>query len=343
MKFTVEIAAFAAAVRRASSVIQARNVIPSLACVHIAADAGLRITATDLNEWITVAAPASVSAPGAICVRADTLSAWLAACPKGALVDCAVNGHKVTFRAGRNSVSMIYIPAEDFPELQHKDERSEVPNVIAAMETCLPYASEEDSRRMLMGVFVGGGHVVATNGYIACAVAVGDTGDIAATIPTSGVRQVIQSGPAARLFVGAWSWSCEDDGITMGGKLIGEAFLDWQRAVPSPEITVTVDADEIAAACGTVAVAAGNMKVRGIAITGDGTAAVLRCQGDLGEATAEVACEGPAFSCGINSKYAQTAMKTMAGRVISMGIADPILMTSPAAPETRVLVMQMRL
>lgn len=344
MRFAVEHDHFLTAVKRASGVIAGRNTVPVLACVHIAAsDTGLKVRGTNLNEWVTVACDAAVTAPGAACINAAQLSAWLAASPKGALVDFKL-GDRADLTAGRATASFAVFDSADFPTPPNRDADVEVPRGIEGLRVCAPYAADEEARHYLNGVAINSGHAVATNGHILAALDIGAPVDLAAIIPTLGVRQIVQSSDAARLFVGEYTWDCEDGPVVMGGKLIEGTFPDWQRAIPKDALVVaTVDADAVADAIAQVQIASSD-KAKAIAMDGDGEAVAVSCRGDAMAASASVTGEGEPFRAAISSRYAQIAMKTFAGRVVSLASAadQPVVLTSEAAPGLLSCIMQMR-
>jgi DNA polymerase III subunit beta len=344
MKFQAELKPLLAAVKRAQGVIASRHTIPSLACVKIdATDTGLRITGTNLDEWVVARCEASVSAPGSVLIEAGRLAAWLGAAPKGALIECfPVNGCAV-FQAGRTTASFNVLPVEDFPLPPPSDAETEVLGAAPALVTCAAFASVDDTRYYLNGVAINCGHAVATNGHICCAVDIGADAGIDAILPNSAVRQIAAAGPNARLFVGPNTWACEDESARLGGKLLAATYPDWQRIIPRDPVDVAqIDADALTDAVKAV-VMAGDDKARTIALEGDGAEVTLRCRGQNMDASAQVSCDGAAFKIGLNSKYALTALAVFAERVVTLSGGNPTVLTCADMPGVRVAVMEMRL
>lgn len=345
MRFTAERANFAAAVKRASGPIQSRNVIPILSFVHIAAtDTGVKVRGTSMNEWVTAKFDAATTTSGATCVDAASLSAWLQAVAKGALIEFKIEDGRAVLTAGRATASFATMEAADFPNPPDRDAKTEVAGAIPALRICAPYASDEEARYYLRGVAINAGHAVAANGHILCAVNIAADPEIAVIVPTFGIRQIAQSSDAARLFVGANTWACEDGNVVMGGKLIDGTYPDWQRAVPKDNpIVATLDADTIAGAVTAVQMASGE-RARVIKIEGDGEFATVSCRGDAMSATDQAAYEGVSFATALNSKYAQTAMKTFEGRVVRWATGNDVavVMTCEAAPELLACLIPMR-
>jgi DNA polymerase-3 subunit beta len=161
-------------------------------------------------------------------------------------------------------------------------------------------------------------------------------------LPNEALRQIIQSGPDARLFVNPTQWVCEDEGGRIGGKLIDGTFPDWQRIVPKIEATSEVDADALSGAIASVSVADDD-RVRGIKIKGDGSELTLQAQGSAASAEAVMSYGGVAFEFGVSSRYAATALATFAGHVVRIGTdGNMSAWTCEAMPDLRVCVMGMR-
>ncbi|MGL4811871.1 MAG: DNA polymerase III subunit beta [Beijerinckiaceae bacterium] len=345
MKFQAERADLLAAVKRACSVVPSRTTIPILSCVLIeATDTGGKVVASDLDQWITVSAKAAVSQPGSTCLPAHQLESWLAATPKGALISLEVVDDRAVLVAGSATASFGTLYSEDFPVPAARDTPVEVPSAIPALAMCLPYVSNEETRYYLNGVALSGGHAVATNGYIGCAVDIGCALEHAPIIPTDAVRQIIQSSPSARLFMGENTWACEDEGVLMGGKLIDGVYPDWSRVFASGGNSVSVDADAMSDAIKLAQVASGE-RARAIVLTSNGQSLSVDCRGEAMTSGSSVPCADGEFRVGMNSKYALTAMATFAGRVVNMMVdakGGPVGFTCDMVPELRVSVMPMR-
>lgn len=343
MKFTAEREPLVAAVKRAAGVVESRNTVAILGCLLMqASDTGLSVFATNLDSWVTAKCAAATADAGVAVVNAAQLVAWLNATPKGKLIKCIV-GDRAVFTAGRMTASFEVLDRLDFPIPISNACPNEVIGGIKAMATCLPYVSSEEARYYLNGVAVSQGHVVATNSHMVCAVDVSAPDDWAAIIPTPAVRQIIQSSPAARLWIGENQWSCEDEGVTMGGKLIDGTFPDWTRAMPRDLGAVAeFDADDMMLAANAV-VMASNERSRAVAMVAANGNITLSCRGEAMTATAVVPHDGGAFEFGINQKYLSIAAGTFSGNVVRWAQdSGLVVMTCAAMPEMRVAIMGMR-
>lgn len=344
MKFTAERTPLIAAIKRASGVIQSRNTTPALACVLITAtDTGVKFYASNLNEWAAVDCVAAVSGAGEICVNAKALLEWLNTTPKGALVGMELTGHRAVLTAGRFSISFTTFSRSDFPASEAASGLVEVAGIIPALAQCVPYAAIEEVRYYLRGVAINAGHAVATDGHRLCVVDVRCDPAIEAILPNEALRQITQSGPDARLFVGPTQWVCEDDGARIGGQLIDGTFPDWQRIVPKIEATSEIDTDALASAIASVSVA-DDGRVRRIKIKGDGAELILQTQGSAASAEAIMSYDGVAFEFGVNVRYAATALATFAGHVVRIGVdGNMSAWACDGMPDLRVCVMGMRI
>lgn len=344
MRFTSELPPLLAAVKRARSTIESRQTIPILGCVHIkAADNDLRITGTNLDEWVSIKCAASVAAPGVTCVDAGLLLAWLSAAPKGALVSGAIEDGRLVLTAGRATASFAVMDALDYPAPERSEKGEEVANAFAALTMCLPFAAQEEARRYLNGVAVDRGHAVATDGHRLCAIHISAPENLSAIIPSNGVRQITQFGDGARLWIGEHSWRCESTDVVSGGKLLAETFPDWERITPKDDPIGTADADDMADAIAQVIVASGE-KSRAVRLIGGDAEISMTCQGPLMTANGGVAYDGSAFELGVNGKYADSALRVFSGNVLELAVTNNMaLLTCKAMPDVRVVVVGMRI
>jgi DNA polymerase III subunit beta len=344
MKFTAERQALLAAVKRASSIIQSRNVIPALACVRLeATDTGLHAHATNLDEWARVTCEAAVSAQGSICVNAALLLAWLNAAPKGALVAFEVHEYRAYVSAGRLSADFATLPATDMPTHDAPADLVEVADAIPALTMCLPYVATDDVQYYLLGVAVNRGHVVALDGHKACSVDIGADEAISVIIPTAAVRQIIACTSSARIFVNEYQWACEDEGIRLGGKQIDGEFPDWTRVMGSEvEAVQAIDCDALQEAVTGVKMADDN-RGQCVRLVGKAGEISVSSRGSGAQAAAMLSYEGPDFETAFNPKNLEPALATFSGRIATVS-CDPAqaLFTCDAMPSVRVKVMGMR-
>lgn len=347
MRLTIERDTIAAAVKRASGAIMSRNTIPMLECVHIkAADNAIRITGSNMDEWVSVRCDAAVTDAGAVCVNAILLSAWLQASPKGALVNLSIINGELAATAGRATATFSTLPADQYPTPEKSDKGEEVPARIEALAACLPFASDEEARYYLRGVAVSEGHFVATDGHRLCAVDVSAPREISAIIPTRGVQQIVQFSDGARLWIGPNYWRCEAENVVAGGKLIDGTFPEWVRVIPTDGAVGSTDADAMLAAVRQAMIVSGE-RSKAVTIKAEAEQIEAQCRGPIGTASGAATYDGEAFQVGMNGKYAETALSVFSGNVVDVlaqtGGNSMVRFTCKAKPDTRVVVMGMRI
>jgi DNA polymerase III subunit beta len=344
MRFSAEAKDLLAAVKRASSVVEARNTIPILGCLRIeATDTGLRLSGTCLDTWITVSCRAAVSAPGAICADAALLSAWLGAVPKGALVQAEIENGALRLTAGRMQADIRTLGADMFPMGEKTDGGTEVPGAAAGLAVCLPFAGSDESRPWSLGVAVTGGHFVGFDGHRLCAIA-SDIGDsVSAVIPAKAARLILSLGPGARVWLHDATWRAEAEGCTLAGKLLDVSYPDWARVAASAiDAAGGVDADAFAAALLAVLVASVE-KSKAVKVACADEKMTLSCQGPLMNGEAVVTWDGAETEFAVNAKYMQDALGPFIGQVACIEAnKDLIRLTCEAIPGLRVMVAGIR-
>jgi DNA polymerase III subunit beta len=121
MKFAVDRAVLMKALAHVQSVVERRNTIPILANVMLtASDAGLRLTATDMEIAIVEDIPGvSVARPGRTTAPAATLYEIVRKLGESAKIefDHAGGDAPLALRAGRFATSLMVLPVEDFPSM----------------------------------------------------------------------------------------------------------------------------------------------------------------------------------------------------------------------------------
>ena len=121
MKFSVDRAVLLKALAHVQSVVERRNTIPILANVMLAAsDAGLRLTATDMEIAVVEEIPGvTVARPGRTTAPAATLYEMVRNLPEGAKIELDHPGGDapLALRAGRFATSLMVLPVEDFPSM----------------------------------------------------------------------------------------------------------------------------------------------------------------------------------------------------------------------------------
>src|ERR687898_2604491 len=141
-----------------SRAVSTRSTLPVLANVLLKTeDAGLKLTATNLEIGITYWVPGKIETDGATTVPARLLSDLVASLPGSEKVDLELQGtDTLHLRCGRFATHVKGIDADEFPTIQTAGERPTTriaQNVLrrALAETAFAAASDE-ARPILTGV-----------------------------------------------------------------------------------------------------------------------------------------------------------------------------------------------
>ena len=141
-----------------SRAVSSRSTLPVLANVLLKTeDAGLKLTATNLEIGITYWVPGKIDTDGATTVPAKLLTDLINSLPSGDRVDLELGaGESLHIRCGRFETHVKGIDADEFPAIQTAGERPTTriaQNVLrrALAETAFAAASDE-ARPILTGV-----------------------------------------------------------------------------------------------------------------------------------------------------------------------------------------------
>jgi DNA polymerase-3 subunit beta len=171
--FTVDAAKFSQRLSHVAGIVERRNTIPILGCVHIEAGrGGVSITATNLDQWARarVEAQPGINA-GAFCVEAARLSEMVKR--MSGTLEIIVAGGVAKINAGRAKGEIPTLPADDFPPMAFASEAVRWGFKAAPLARALgsvAYAcSAEETRYYLRGVHMrqvkDGLRLEATDGY----------------------------------------------------------------------------------------------------------------------------------------------------------------------------------
>lgn len=233
MKAKVEAEALRDALKAVTAAVPSKSTIPILTNVLIeAADARLRLIATNLDMSAEAQIKAAVAEPGDFTVSATLLASY-AAVALGE-IDLAHKKHQLSAKAKGRQVALPTLPAEDFPRPTAKEgEPHPDPAALAsAMEFCLPACSTQEIRYYLCGVYVGAEDVVGTDGHRMHRTPL--KSPVAGIVPREMIPSVIAAlrRADARFFMNDSAWRVEAAGLTLQGKLIDGSFPDYERIMP---------------------------------------------------------------------------------------------------------------
>lgn len=371
MKLTIEQPALVTALSSAIGVIENRNTIPILGNILIdASDAGLRITASNLDMWHAETVVADVAAPGATTIPAKLALDFVRKLPSGAAVTIeSKDDTQIVIKSGRSRATLSTLPAEDFPAVETFQSNSafSVPaDKLASVIRKLTYAiSTEETRYYLNGIHVrpiDGKRLdfVATNGHILARHAVAVEDDVEGLsgiiIPRAAIDHIGKLIAKATGPVEVQSTdrniSFRIGGIHVTSKLIDGTFPDYQRVIPT-DVPHDAHVDRLsldAAVARISSIVKSGKGARGVRFdfVGDGIKISARSNETNadGEDFIDAEYTGPDITVGYNCLYIDQVAGAFDGDTLRVSLnADsgfPGVFTSPTEPDYLAVVMPMR-
>jgi DNA polymerase III subunit beta len=331
-----------------SRAVSTRSSLPVLGNVLIKTeDAGLKLTATNLEIGITYWVPGRIDSDGAITVPAKLLADIVAGLPAGERVDLELQaGDTLRIRAGRFETHVKGIDADEFPAIPVAGERptTRIPQRIlrqALNETTFAAASDE-ARPILTGVlcrFEGDQLTLAAADNYRIAVK---------TIPTlDPVEETSIVVPARSLNELSRILADVDDpvdlvlapsknqilfhleGIDLVSRLIDGQFPNYQQVLPKGHTTRTViDREELLKAvrlAALIASSAANIVKLGVGVEGE-PAVVVSAAAEVGdnEGRVEASVEGDGTTIAFNARYLSDVLQNVTVEQFALELNGPL-------------------
>jgi len=328
MKLTIERSALLRALGHVQNVVERRNTIPILSNVQLVADeAGLSLTATDLDLAIVETVPAEVQTPGGTTAPAHILHDIVRKLPDGAQVelDYGADDGRLVVRAARSKFTLSCLPREDFPVMADGDLPHQfvlpAPDLSRLIEKTRFAISTEETRYYLNGIYLHAPEEapvlrgVATDGHRLAHIeiplpqgAAGMPGVIMPRKAALEVHKLIEDGESVveiALSDSKIRFALGD--IVLTSKLIDGTFPDYQRVIPSGnDKLMEVDCKSFAAAVDRVATISSE-KSRAVKLAVNGSAVTLSANSpDQGSGIDEVPVNysgDELLEIGFNAKY----------------------------------------
>jgi DNA polymerase-3 subunit beta len=331
-----------------SRAVSSRATLPVLANVLLRTeDAGLKLTATNLEIGITCWVPGKIETEGALTVPARLFSDMVTGLPAGERVELEIDGGSaLSISAGRFQTHLRGIDAEEFPVIPSAGERpstriSQKVLRLALSEVTFAAASDE-SRPILTGVLT---HMTADRLTLAAA----DNYRIAVkTLP------MLASVEETRIVIPARSYAelsrlladvdepldimlaqakgqviFRVDTTEMVSRLIDGQFPNFQQVVPTTHTTrAVVDREEMLKAVrlsALIASSAANV-VRLRLGDDDGLGITIQAAADIGDTSGEVDAEveGEGVSIAFNARYLTEALQNVNGARVGLEFGGPL-------------------
>jgi DNA polymerase III subunit beta len=362
MKLTAKRETLLEPLQAVSGVVERRQTMPILANILLVAkDGQLSVTATDLEVELVASTELAVEAEGEITVPGRKLLDICKALPEGANIKMALDGDRVTLRAGRSRFTLSTLPASEFPTIDEvagqqriKLGQSDLKRLLDKTQFSMAH---QDVRYYLNGLLIeaknGELRAVATDGHrLALAEMKTEVeGEIQVIVPRKGVLELsrlLHGDGEVSVAIGTNHIQVELDGIRFTSKLIDGRFPDYDRVIPQDGEILKVDRPLVREALQRAAILS-NEKYRGIRLLVSENTLKIQAHNpeqEEAEEEVEVAYTGPDVEIGFNVNYLLDALQAVDSDEVLISVTDAnssCLISVADDDDCRYVVMPMRL
>jgi DNA polymerase-3 subunit beta len=332
----------------ASRAVSTRSTLPVLANVLLKTeDAGLKLTATNLEIGITYWVPGKIDTDGATTVPAKLLTDLIGSLPASERVDLELQaGDTLHIRAGRFETHVKGIDAEEFPAIPTAGERPTTrisQKVLKQALTEVAFAAASDEARpILTGVlarFEGDRLTLAAADNYRIAVktipildAVEDTSLVIPARSLTELARVLTDtdDPVDLVIAQARNQVVFHlDGIDLVSRLIDGQFPNYQQVLPKAHTTrAIVDREELFKAVRVAAlIASASANIVKLQVGGDADAGILvTANADVGdnEGRVEAAVEGDGTTIAFNARYLSEVLQNVSAEQFAVELNGPL-------------------
>lgn len=331
-----------------SRAVSTRSTLPVLANVLLKTeDAGLKLTATNLEIGITYWVPGKIETDGATTVPARLLTDLVNSLPSGDRVDLDLQaGDTLNLRAGRFETHIKGIDAEEFPAIQTAGERPTTriaQNVLrrALAEVTFAAASDE-ARPILTGVlarFEGDRLTLAAADNYRIAVrtipvldAVPETSVVIPARALNELARIITDvdDPVEVILAGGRNQVLFHlEGVDLVSRLIDGQFPNYQQVLPQSHTTRAVlDREELLRAVRPAAlIAHESANIVKLQVGGDGEAGItVSANAEVGDhvGAVEAAVEGDGTTIAFNARYLADVLTNVDADQFALELNGPL-------------------
>jgi DNA polymerase III subunit beta len=365
MKFSATREAILKPLQTVVGVVERRQTMPILSNVLLAVEKGrLRVTATDLEVEMVAEAAVDSATDGDVTVPGRKLHEICRALPEGVTVEVALNGERLTVKAGRSRFTLSTLRAADFPiveEIAAKQTlrltRSDLRALIQKTHFSM---AQQDVRYYLNGLLLEterkklravatDGHRLALSEVDLEAAAVRDEQVI---VPRKGVlelNRLLEGEGDVEVALGSNHVRVQIDDVRLTSKLIDGRFPEYARVIPNqPRNVISADRSLLREALQRTAILS-NEKYRGVRLELSGNTVVLQANNPEQEEaveTLEVEYTGDPMEIGFNVNYLLDALAAITSEQVELAVTDgnsSCLIREPGVERTKFVVMPMRL
>jgi len=331
-----------------SRAVSTRSTLPVLANVLLKTeDAGLKLTATNLEIGITYWVPGKIDSDGATTVPAKLLTDYVNALQGGERVDLELTaGETLHLRAGRSESHIKGIDADEFPAIQTAGERPTTriaQNVLrqALEETAFAAASDE-ARPILTGVlarFEGSTVTLAAADNYRIAVKtipiLDPVTDVSVVIPARALTELGRilsevDEPVDIVLAQARNQILFHlEGIDLVSRLIDGQFPNYQQVLPQSHTTRAVlDREELLRAVRPAAlIAHESANIVKLQIETNGNAGItVSANAEVGDHSGQVeaAVEGDGTTIAFNARYLADVLTNVDAEQFALELNGPL-------------------
>jgi len=331
-----------------SRAVSARSTLPVLANVLLKTeDAGLKLTATNLEIGITYWVPGKIDTDGATTVPAKLLTDYVNAIHGGDRIDLELQtGETLYLRCGRSESHIKGIDADEFPAIQTAGDQATTriaQNVLrqALEETAFAAASDE-ARPILTGVlarFEGDTVTLAAADNYRIAVKtipiLDPVSDASVVIPARALNELIRiladvDEPVEVVLAQARNQILFHlEGIDLVSRLIDGQFPNYQQVLPQTHTTRAVlDREELLRAVRPAAlIAHESANIVKLQISSNGDAGVtVSANAEVGDHVGQVeaAVEGDGTTIAFNARYLADVLTNVDAEQFALELNGPL-------------------
>ncbi|MEX2546422.1 MAG: DNA polymerase III subunit beta [Chloroflexota bacterium] len=330
-----------------SRAVSSRSTLPVLANVLLRTqDAGLKLTATNLEIGITAWVAGKIDSEGTLTVPARLFNDLVAGLPAGERIDLEVDGTTLRIKAGRYQTQLRGIDAEEFPVIPSPGERPTTrvsqKELRRALSQVVFAAATDEARPILTGVLTrlsGDKLTLAAADNYRIAVRgmpiLDPVEDTSLVVPARSYAELMRvltdtDDPVEIMLASSKSQILfHVEGVDIVSRLIDGQFPNYQQVLPSSHSTrAVVERDELLKAVrisALIASSAANVIRMRLGDEGSGTITIAAAA-DVGEAQTEVeaAIEGDAVQISFNARYLQDALQSLDHDQLALEFSGPL-------------------
>jgi DNA polymerase-3 subunit beta len=331
-----------------SRAVSSRSTLPVLANVLLRTeDAGLKLTATNLEIGITSWVPGKIDEEGAITVPDRLLTDVVAGLPPGERVELTVEtGNSLHVKAGRYQTHLRGIDAEEFPVIPSAGDRPTTRVEQKAMRRALGEvafaAATDEARPILTGVLtrISGDRLTlaAADNYriaVKSLPVLSPTEETIFVVPARSYQELMRilsdsEEPVNVMLAQAKSqviFSVE--GTELVSRLIDGQFPNYQQVLPTSHASrAVVDREDLLKAVRLSALIASTAaNVIKLKVGEDGSDAItIAANSDSGDAEGEVEAqlEGDGVTIAFNARYLTEALQNLSSDQLALEFSGPL-------------------